>query len=165
MSGLRSPQLAATRPSHHASLAQAFMLALSRPTGLIYPGSSDLMHASPSSAPPMHGHCQVAFRSGDSLSGGTSVGAPFPALAASPWETMVTLILARLEDLLQGVGLGAWGLFSCIRTSSFSPVSGCCSEGTGIRQRKAAHLKTASKGCLPPRQTVQTRTAYVHLCT
>lgn len=40
------------------------------------------------------------------LSGCATRGAPFPVPAASPWETMVTLILARLEDLLQCVGLG-----------------------------------------------------------
>lgn len=42
----------------------------------------------------------------NSLSAWVVRAAPVPTPAASPWETMVTLILARLEGLVQGVGLG-----------------------------------------------------------
>jgi len=42
----------------------------------------------------------------NSLSAWVVRGAPVPTPAASPWETMVTLILARLEGLAHWVGLG-----------------------------------------------------------
>lgn len=64
-----------------------------------------------------------------------------PTAAASPWETMVTLILARLEALAHWVGLGVWCLFSCTRTSSLSAPSEC-SEDTGTGGHRRSFLST-----------------------
>lgn len=74
-----------------------------------------------------------------SLSAWVLRAAPRPG--PSPWETMVTLILARLEALVLEVGLGLCCLFSCTRTSSLSAPSEC-SEDTGTGGHTRSCLST-----------------------
>lgn len=64
-------------------------------------------------------------------------------LAASPWETMVTLILARLEAFVEIVGLGVCLLFRWSRCSFCSKLS-TCSPDTGTVAHKGSKVKHRS---------------------